>query len=311
MTEILRLRPVRHILLTSALVLVACAVLFVLQLLAFSDASAQLRGMTARSTATVQHNDGDTSTVRFGLPGGGEATASVVIDGVVPKVDSELPVFYDAARPEHAAIRGATPLVAADRASTYATVTVIAALLVLITDVAVLVSRFVLPARAAAGLVRLPVRRVKIQRGVLARSWLETETATPRWIPVYFSPALIGLASPADVVVHGDPARDRWVMVRVGDERIHPAGAVRPTEPRGRRLDNPAEPDENRLVAAGRPVSLARQLRADLPVLAIAPVVGVFWALVDGTGIAGWLSVTVLIGAFGFWWAALRGSDPS
>ncbi len=104
---------------------------------------------------------------------------------------------------------------------------------------------------------------------------------------------------------------DRRVLVRAGGTTFHPAGGLRTTEPRGRRLDNPAEPDEERAAAARRPVTLRRQLRADLPVLAVAPVVGVFWALVDGTGVAGWLAVTVLVAAFGFWWAALRGSDPS
>ncbi|HWD04860.1 MAG TPA: DUF3592 domain-containing protein [Amycolatopsis sp.] len=309
MRTFLRLRPVRHVLVTSAVVLVVCAVVFLVQLLEFSHAQEQLRGLTAPGTATVVRSDDGSATVRFPA-GGTSATATIDLDGSAPKAGAQVPVRYDPARPDRAVIRDATPLVAEDRASTYATVAVVAALAMLAVDGFLLVTRFVRPGRVPAG-APVPVRRVKVQRGVLTRSWLETETATPRWIPVYFSPTLIGLPTPVKVTVHGDLRRDRHVAVSLGGEVFHPAGAVRVTEPRGRRLDNPAEPDEERALAAARPVSLRRQFRADLPVLVAAPVVGVFWAFVDGSGFTGWLTVTVLVAAFGFWWAALRGSDPS
>jgi hypothetical protein len=311
--EFLRRRPVRHILVTSAVALLACAAVFVLQLLEFSHAQAELRGVTTQTTGTVVRAGDGSVTVRFPGPGGADVTADVGLDGSAPPAGTQVPVVYDPARPGHAVTRGASPLVAADRASTYATVTVVAALVVLGFDVFLLLTRFVRPARAKAR-PGVPVRRVKVQRGVLARSWIETETASPRWIPVYFSPSLIGLPSPSKVEVLGDVLRDRHVVVRVGGpdgELLFPSGAVRSTEPRGRRTDNPAAPDSDRDAAAARPVSMARQFRADLPVLAVAPVVGVFWALVDGSGFGGWLAVTVLVAAFGFWWAALRGSDPS
>ncbi|UOZ05128.1 hypothetical protein [Amycolatopsis sp. WQ 127309] len=304
MKTLLTLRPVRHILLTSALALLACALVFAVQLAGYATAAGELRGMTARSTATVVHLDGDSAVIRFALPGGSTATAAVAVD-VRPAPGSTLPVFYDPADPGRAAIRGATPLVTTDRTTTYATATVVAAAGVLVVDVLVLLTRF---GRVGSGTRRtVPIRRVKVQRGLLTRSWLELETPTPSWLPVYFSPALIGLATPSVAELTGD----RRVLVRVGGTTFHPAGGLRTTEPRGRRLDNPAEPDAERAAAARRPVTLRHQLRTDLPVLAVAPVVGVFWALVDGTGVAGWLAVTVLVAAFGFWWAALRGSDPS
>ncbi len=304
MKTLLTLRPVRHILLTSAPALLACALVFAVQLAGYATAAGELRGMTARSTATVVRLDGDAAVIRFARPGGPDATATVAVD-VRPAPGSTLPVFYDPADPRRAAIRGATPLVTTDRTTTYATATVVAAAGVLVVDVLVLLTRF---GRVGGGTRRtVPIRRVKVQRGLLTRSWLELETPTPSWLPVYFDPALIGLASPSVAELTGD----RRVLVRVGGTTFHPAGGLRTTEPRGRRLDNPAEPDADRAAAAARPVTLRRQLRADLPVLAVAPVVGVFWALVDGTGVAGWLAVTVLVAAFGFWWAALRGSDPS
>lgn len=305
MKSLLTLRPVRHILLTSALALAACAAVFTLQLVEYSAAAGELRGMTARSTATVVRLDGASALIRFPGPGGADETATVAMD-VRPAPGSTLPVFYDPASPGRAAIRGSTPLVTTDRTTTYATATVVAAVAVLAIDALVLLTRFVRPGRGGARRT-VPVRRVKVQRGLLTRSWLELETAAPQWLPVYFSPELIGLPSPTTATLTGDGR----VLVQAGGTTFHPAGALRSTEPRGRRLDNPAEPDAERLEAAGRPVTLRRQLRADLPVLAVAPVVGVFWAVVDGTGVAGWLAVTVLAAAFGFWWAALRGSDPS
>ncbi|MDT8914127.1 hypothetical protein [Amycolatopsis sp. PS_44_ISF1] len=318
MRELLRTRPVRHLLLTSGVALLACAAVFVLQLLEFSNAEAELRGVRTQTTGTVVRAGEDSVTVRFPGPGGADVTAGIGLDGSLPRAGSQVPVVYDPAHPTHAVTRGATPLVTADRASTYATVTVVAAVAVLGFDVFVLLTRFLRPARGQAR-AGLPVRRVKVQRGLLARSWIETETATPRWIPVYFSPSLIGLPSPAKVEVLGDVLRDRHVAIRISGadgpggvgELLYPSGAVRSSEPRGRRTDNPVAPDAEREAAAARPVSMARQFRADLPVLAVAPVVGVFWALVDGSGFGGWLVITVLVAAFGFWWAALRGSDPS
>ncbi|MBB4684793.1 DUF3592 domain-containing protein [Amycolatopsis jiangsuensis] len=310
MRDFLRLRPVRHILVTSGIVLLACAAVFALQLVEFGQARAALQGFGPQTTATVTGYSDGSATVRFAVPGRADVTATVELDSSPPADGARVPVRYDPANPARAVIPGATPLVTAERASTYATVTVVAALAVLVVTGFLLVTRFLRPARATAR-PAVPVRRVKVQRGLLTRSWVETDHAPRRWIPVYFSPSLIGLPSPAKVEVLGDLRQDRHVALRVDGEVLYPAGAARPSEPRGRRTDNPAEPDAERAEAASRPVPLRRQFRADLPALAVAPVVGVFWALVDGSGLTGWLVVTVLVAAFGFWWAALRGSDPS
>ncbi len=306
----LQLRPVRHILATSAVVFVACAVVFVVQLLEFNSTRPRLEGLTANATGVVARVDDATVTVRFPVPNQPEASAAVELDTTPPRLGAKVPVRYDPSAPSRAVTTGASALVTADRASTYATVTVVAVLAMLVVNGFLLFTRFVQPSRRKAS-ASVPMRRVKVQRGLLTRSWLETDTATPRWIPVYFSPTLIGLPSPSRVEVLGDLRTDRHVAVRIDGEVLYPAGSVRTGEPRGRRLDNPSAPDGERSLAAATPVRLRRQFRADLPVLAVAPVVGAFWALVDGSGFAGWLTVSVLIAAFGFWWAALRGSDPS
>jgi hypothetical protein len=53
------------------------------------------------------------------------------------------------------------------------------------------------------------------------------------------------------------------------------------------------------------------QLRVDSVFLVPAPIVGLFWAYVDGSGFTGWITATVVAAALGLWWGALRGSDPS
>jgi len=308
--KFLQLRPMRHILAASALVFLACAVVFTVQLLEYNGTRPRLQGLTANAVGVVARVDDSTITVRFPVPDQPDANAAVELDTTPPALGAKVPVRYDPAAPARAITPGATPLVTADRASTYATVTVVAALAMLAVDGFLIFTRFVQPSRRKPG-ATVPVRRLKVQRGLLTRSWLEIDTATPKWIPVYFSPSLIALPAPARVELLGDPRTDRHLAVRVGDEVLYPAGAVRTAEPRGRRTDNPSEPDEARATAATTPATLPRQFRADLPVLAVAPVVGAFWAFVDGSGITGWLVVTILIAAFGFWWAALRGSDPS
>ncbi|GAA0895632.1 hypothetical protein GCM10009559_52030 [Pseudonocardia zijingensis] len=171
-----------------------------------------------------------------------------------------------------------------------------------------LLSRRHAAARPARG---VPVRRVRIQAGLLARSWLETEASPRRWIPVHFDPVLVGLRAPATVRVHGDPLRHRLVAVEVDGRLLHPSGPVRDREPRGRRTDNPSAPDASTLERAKRLAPLHRQLSADLPLLLPAPVLALLWTWVSGAGAGTWAGTTALLAALAIWLAALRGSDPS
>jgi hypothetical protein len=162
------------------------------------------------------------------------------------------------------------------------------------------------PARTAEA------RRVRVQRGLITRSWLELDSG--QWLPVHFVPELVTLPSPTAVTVHGDPARSSYLAVTVpapgGAVRIPPSGRVRRTEPAGRRTDNPRSPDPDRLAALGS-FGWRRQLHADLAPLVMAPALGGVWALGVGTGAVGWLAATALAATTALHIAALRGSDPS
>lgn len=151
------------------------------------------------------------------------------------------------------------------------------------------------------------VRRVRIQRGLLVRSWLETEENPRRWIPVFFEPELVTLPSPVSARLYGK----RLVGAEINGVRLYPSGRISTGQPRGRRGDNPTRPDEH---AAGRATMAARwprQLRVDSALLVTAPIVGLFWAFLDSSGFFGWLGATAISGALALWWAAIRGSDPS
>ncbi|MGH4014390.1 MAG: hypothetical protein ACRDSL_10795 [Pseudonocardiaceae bacterium] len=96
------------------------------------------------------------------------------------------------------------------------------------------------------------------------------------------------------------------VAASASAHRLHPSGPTRATEPRGRRIDSPARPDEDAPRSGWR-----RQLRADAVLLTPAPIVGLLWAFLDGGGVLTWVCATTLAAALGLGWAALRGSDPT
>jgi hypothetical protein len=217
-------------------------------------------------------------------------------------------VAYDPAAPGTPLVPGAALLSDADSSlgTLYLTATVAA--LVILTCGWQLVSR----RRASGQPTRtVPVRRVRIQAGLMARSWLETETAPRRWIPVHFDPLLVGLPSPATVRLHGDPLRDRLVAVAVDGRVLHPSGPVRAQEPLGRRTDNPTAPDASTIERMARLAALRPQFRADLPLLVPAPIIALLWTYIEGAGIATWAAATALLATLGLWLAAIRGSDPS
>jgi hypothetical protein len=154
------------------------------------------------------------------------------------------------------------------------------------------------------------VRRVRVQHGLLARSWLEVESSPPRWIPVHFDPSLLTLPAPAHVQFYGNPERHRLIAAQIGGRLLYPSGATRAREPRGRRIDSPATPDADALAGATVP-GWGRQLRADAALLTPAPVIGLLWSFLDGGGILTWICATALSASVGLWWAAVHGSDPT
>ncbi len=301
-------RALRYGLVTTGLVLVVCAVLAVVAGTALMAASRQLETVTGRTVGTISAVDGSRVDVRWTPEGGTERTDPVELAGSVPPVGTRTEVAYDPAAPGAPLIPGAAFLADSDSdlGDLYLTATVAA--LAVLAGGWQLLSRRHAAARPARG---VPVRRVRIQAGLIARSWLETETSPRRWIPVHFDPVLVGLRSPATVRVHGDPLRDRLVAVDVEGRLLHPSGPVRAREPRGRRTDNPSAPDASTIERMGRLAPLHRQFRADLPLLLPAPIIALLRTYIDGAGIATWAATTALLAALALWFAALRGSDPS
>ncbi|TWF76219.1 hypothetical protein FHX44_112108 [Pseudonocardia hierapolitana] len=301
-------RALRYGLVTTGLVLTVCAVLALVAGTALTAASRQLAPFTGRTVGTVSAVDGNRVEVRWTPEGGTERTDPVELAGPAPPVGTRTEVAYDPDAPGTPLVPGAAVLADADsELGTLYLAATVAALVVLVGGWQ-LSSRRHAAARPARS---VPVRRVRIQSGLIARSWLETETAPHRWIPVHFDPVLVGLPSPATVRVHGDPLRDRLVAVDVEGRVLHPSGPVRTREPRGRRTDNPAAPDASTIERMARLAPLRRQFRADLPLLLPAPIAALLWTVVDGAGITTWTATTALLGALGLWLAALRGSDPS
>jgi hypothetical protein len=301
----IRTRAVRHGLAATVLVLVVCAVVAAFSAVTLAGARAELAPLTARSTAHVDRVDQDADTADVSWPQG---HATVRLDGPLPKVGVTVPVGYDPESPSHAVIPGAETLVAADRASGELLFVVIVAVLMLLVTAVRFVSRLGLPRRPT---VQIPVRRVRIQSGLLARSWLETEDLPRRWIPVYFDPVLVTLPTPSTIALFGDPRRTRWVAARIGDTVIYPSGRVAKEDPRGRRTDNPSEVDDSVRIRAVTTSGWLRQLRADAVLIVPAPIVGLLWAYLDGGAVWSWLGASVITAALALWLAALRGSDPS
>ncbi|QYN36907.1 hypothetical protein K1T35_06480 [Pseudonocardia sp. DSM 110487] len=301
-------RALRYGLVTSGLVLAVCAVLAVVAGTALAAASQRLSTLTGRTVGTISAVDGSRVEVRWTPEHGTERTDLVELAGSAPPVGTRTEVAYDPAAPGTPLVPGAAVLADADsELGTLYLAGTVAAVVVVVGGWQLLSRR-----QAAARTGRsLTVRRVRVQSGLVARSWLETETAPHMWIPVHFDPVLVGLRSPATVRVHGDPLHDRLVAVDVDGQMLHPSGPVRAREPRGRRTDNPAAPDESTIERMARLARLHRQFRADLPLLLPAPFVALLWTYIDGGGIGTWSGTTALLAASGLWFAALRGSDPS
>lgn len=301
-------RALRYGLVTTGLVLAVCAVLAFVAGTALAAASRQLDAATGRTFGTISAIDGNRVNLRWTPEGGAERTDPVELAGSAPPVGTRTEVAYDPAAPDHPLVPGALLLADADSnlGTLYLSATVAA--VVLVVGGWQLVSR----RRAARRPGRsVAVRRVRIQAGLIARSWLETEAAPHRWIPLHFDPVLVGLPSPATVLLHGNPLRHRLIAVDVDGRVLHPSGPVRAREPHGRRTDNPTAPDAATIERMARLARLRRQFRADLPLLLPAPVIALLWTYIDGAGIATWAATTALLAALALWFTALRGSDPS
>lgn len=299
-------RALRYGLVTSALVLIVCAVLAVVAGTAFASATTVLGAATQRTFGTVTAVDGDAVTLTWAPAGGPSRNDSVELAGPPPPVGTRTEVAYSAAGAP--VIPGAAVLADADRALSTLVLAGVVAVLVGAVGAWQVVSR----RRALRQTPRtLDVGRVRIRSGLTGRSWLETATVPPRWIPLHFDPALPALPSPASVRLRGDPLRHRYVAAEIDGRPVPPSGPVRTAEPRGHRTDNPARPDASAAERAAAYAPLRRQLLADLPLTVPAPLVAALWTVVDGGGAGTWLATTALLAALALFTAAVRGTDPT
>lgn len=306
-----RTRPVRSRALrygagASALVLLVCSVIAGLSAATLGTVGARVSAATDRGHGEVIRAVDRTVEIRWPAPGGARID-TVELAAAPPPVGTRTEVAYDPREPATVLIPGSSELAAVDRAASGVAFSGLIAGVVLGTLSWQLISRRRLPARRAQV---LPLRRVRVQSGLLTRSWLELDTPPVRWIPVHFDPILLTLPAPVAVRVHGDPRAHRLVAAEVAGIWLYPSGPVRATEPPGRRIDSPAQPDEPAQPDAARP-GWRRQLRADAALLTPAPIVGLLWAFLDGGGVRTWACATALAAALAIWWAALRGSDPT
>jgi hypothetical protein len=295
---------------TSALVLLICALIAGLSVWTLGAVGGRVAGATARSSGEVVRAAGQTVDIRWSALGM-QRIDTLELAVSVPPVGTRTEVAYDPRDPNIVFIPASTELAAVDRAASGVAFSGLLAAVVLITVGWQLISRRRL--RRRPGQPR-NVRRVRVQSGLLTRSWLELldsqapDSTAQHWIPVHFDPVLVTLPAPTSVQLHGDPQRDRLVAADVDGTWLHPSGPVRSSEPRGRRIDSPSHPDA--LQTAATP-GWRRQLRADVGLLTPAPVVGLLWTFLDGGGVITWACATTLTATLALWWAALRGSDPT
>ena len=294
---------------TSALVLLICAIIAGLSVWALGTVGGQVAGATARSSGEVVRTEGRTVDVRWSALGM-QRIDTVELAVSAPPVGTRTEVAYDPRQPATVFIPGSTELAAVDRAFSGMAFSSLLATVVLVTVGWEVISRCRLRRRPGRP---MQVRRVRVQSGLLTRSWLELDSPAPdstsqRWIPVHFDPVLVTLPAPTSVQLHGDPQLDRLAAADVDGIWLHPSGPVRSTEPPGRRIDSPSRPDTRQTAATP---GWRRQLRTDAGLLTPAPIVGLLWVFLDGGGGVTWACATALTATVALWWAALRGSDPT
>ncbi|TDQ05698.1 hypothetical protein [Labedaea rhizosphaerae] len=303
----LSVRAVRHVGLTTALVFVTCAVVIVLSAISYAAADRQLSGLSARASGHITKVDGSTVEAAWATPDGAAHTVRVPLSIDPPKVGTGTDIAYDPADPARAIVPGAQVLVDGDRATTGLVLGALIIVIVLGYDGWRLWRSARLTRRKPT---KLLVRRVRIQRGVLTRSYLELDDESA-WLPVYYDPVLVRMPAPTTVTAYGDPKRDRLVAAEFDGVVLYPPGRVVRREPPGRRGDNPSRPDDTVAERARSVSGLGRQLRVDAVACIAAPFIGLLWAYADQSGFAGWLGATVLTASAAFWVWAIRGSDPS
>jgi hypothetical protein len=302
-----RSRALRYGTGTSVLVLLVCALIAGLSAWTLTTVGARVAGATARSAGDIIRTEAQTVDVRWSAAGV-QRTATVALAVPAPPVGARTEVAYDPRQPATVFIPGSTELAALDRATSGVAFSGLVAAVVLVTGGWQVTSRRRLRRRPGHP---MQVRRVRMQSGLLTRSWLELDSPPPgstaQWIPVHFDPVLVTMPAPTPVQLHGGLRRRGLAAAEIDGVWLDPSGPVRTTEPAGRRIDSPARPDAQAPANTG----WRRQLRVDAVLIAPAPVVGLLWVFLDGGGVLTWVCATTFTATLALWSASLRGSDPT
>jgi hypothetical protein len=302
-------RAARQLLVGLAPLVVVAVVLLVVLSVRLAEAQAPLARADATATATVVADDQPPDrrgvSVTFTDAQGASRSGVLVFPARVDAAPgAPVAVQYDPASP------AGDTVVYADRDTAHAAVSdvlfgLVVTVLLLVVAVVVtglrLLSRRRLRRRPAG---EATASRVVVRQGLFVRSWLELVTPRGiRWVPVHWAPELARLAPDSRIEVRGDPARDRLLLPVVAGAEIWPSGRVRERAPRGEHHVAAADP-------GATDVGWGRQVRADVVVAVAAPLLGLLWAYVDGSGVAGFVLATVMAAAVLFWLPQLLGSDP-
>lgn len=303
-------RAVGQLLLGLVPVLLVGLVLLGTLALRLPDLQAPLAAARETTTATVTAAgtapDGRGLDVGFTDAAGTERAGRIELDQPLDvPVGAELTVRYDPDRPA-----GGTVPVFTDGDAAHAAIGDVVfglfavALVLLVVGTLTLLRLLGRPRLRTRPVTTVPATHVVVRQGLLVRSCLELDTsAGRRWLPVHWAPELDRLAPGTRVTVHGDPARARLVLPVVGFTEVWPSGRLRSREPRGEVQQAPVDPDAVE-------VGLGRQARADGVLPFLAPVLGLLWAYVDGSGPRGFVVATALAAAVLFWVPQWLGSDP-
>ncbi|TSE00851.1 hypothetical protein FOS14_07020 [Skermania sp. ID1734] len=153
------------------------------------------------------------------------------------------------------------------------------------------------------------VRRVRQQRGLRSRSWVEIDDGErSRWMPVYFDPVLVTVPSPTPATLVRTGIRP---LVRIDGHRLFAAGKLREREPAGTLIDNPARADPQSRERGAQVARLPRRLILDAQFALPAPIIGGLWVYLRGGGVLTFALSCLVAAGVGIWLAAIAGSDPS
>lgn len=170
----------------------------------------------------------------------------------------------------------------------------------------------------AGGSAMVSARRVRQEYQLVSRSWLELrDGGDKRWLPVYFTPELIGFTGGTAML------SERQIVLRPGsggaeppgesrrEFRVLPAGRAREKEPPGRLVDNPTRVDPEAETRAATTTKLTRRLLLDAQPAVAAPFVALLWLYVMGGGTGAFIAAMCVAAATGTWLSTIGGSDPS